>query len=145
MFQISSDAKRPLAPRFADRFSFSLFFYGDEPFEILEPVLDQYHFGDRRRLPVFELDHEKSLPVEGQVIGAYRVSAIESGFLKQEARLAGREAAVCPDIHDPHLILPSIEKLFAVSCPKRLAAPIDRYLLLHAWTGERLDINFLAI
>ena len=60
-----------------------LFFDRAEPLEFLEPVLDEDDFCDRRGLPVFEPDHEKSLPVEGQVPAAYRVSATVSGFLKQ--------------------------------------------------------------
>ncbi len=44
---------------------------GGEALEFLEPVLDQDHFGDRLGLPLFQLDHEKSLPIEGQIIGAH--------------------------------------------------------------------------
>jgi len=68
-----------------------------------------------------------------------------SGFLKKQARLAGREPAVCPNIHDPHLVLPSEEKLFAVSCPQRLDAPFARYLVFHAWTGERTNVDLAAL
>jgi hypothetical protein len=45
------------------------------------------------------------------------MSRTVSGFLKEQARLAGYEARICLNIHNPHLILPSVEKLFAIPCP----------------------------
>ena len=104
--------------------------------EFLEPVLDEDHFGDRRGLSLLELDHEESLSILGQIIAAYGVSRRISGPLKKQARLAGREAAVSPDVHNPHLILPSVEKLFPISCPQRLDAPLAGYLVFHPWTGK---------
>ena len=56
---------------------------GEEALELLGPMLDKDDFGDGGRLPLFVLNHQKSLPVEGQVIGPYGVSAGPvSGFLK---------------------------------------------------------------
>jgi len=72
-FLISCPSARPAAsehprPRAGQGSAPSFLSGGDEALELLEPVLDEGHFGDRRRLPVFELDHEKSLRVKGQVI-----------------------------------------------------------------------------
>lgn len=82
---------------------------GDKPLELLEPVLDEDHFGDGRGHPLLELHHEESLRIKGQVIASYRMADIISGMLKKEARLARRKSAVRPDIDDPDLILPPIE------------------------------------
>jgi hypothetical protein len=40
------------------------------------------------------------------------------GPLKEQARLAGREAFVSPDIRDPDLILPPMEEVGPISCPQ---------------------------
>ena len=122
-----------------------LFFDGHEALEFLEPVLNQDHFDDRRGLLLFELDHEKSIPVVGQIIAPHRISRPVSGFLKEQARLAGHEAGVCLDIHDPHLILPSVEKLFAIPCPQWLNAPFARYLVFHTRTREGPHVDLVAI
>ena len=90
---------------------------------VLEPVLYEAHLSCRYGFPSFKLDHEESLPVEGQVTSAYGKTGLVSRFFKKQARLADHQAALCPDINDHHLIPPAIKKLLAISCPQRLRAP----------------------
>jgi hypothetical protein len=82
--------------------------------EFLEPVLNEDHLGDGRGLRLFELDHEESLSIQGQIITTYGRRTKIPGPLKKHMRHAGREAAVSSDFHGPNLISPSIEKLFPV-------------------------------
>jgi hypothetical protein len=118
---------------------------GDQALEFLNPVLDEDHFGHGLGFVLVVLDHEKSLRVEGQIIAAYgRAGDRVSGSLKQQSRLAGRELSVCPDSHGPHLILPSVEKLFTVSCPQRLSAPLVRDLVFPVEAREGPDIDLVA-
>ena len=91
--------------------------------QLFKPVLHQDHFDYGRGLLLFSLDHEKPLPIEGQVPGTYWDSTAVSGLLKKQPGLADGNTTVCPDISDPNLILQSVKKLFAISCPQRLRAP----------------------
>jgi hypothetical protein len=71
----------------------------------------------RGRLPLFHLDHEKSLAVGGQIVGSDGRARYISWTRKQHAPVADGEASDSLDIYRPHLILPSIEELFAILQP----------------------------
>jgi hypothetical protein len=95
-----------------------------EALEFLEPILDEDHFGHGLGLPLFHLHHHESLAVEGDVPASHWRCLSMSSLLKQEAGFAGREACVRSNIHRPHLILPPVEQLLPVPCPKRLCAAL---------------------
>ena len=89
---------------------------GDDALKLLEPVLDEDQLGHGLGFPLFELHHQESLVVGGDVPVAERmIGDAVSWLLKKQTRLTSGEGRSDLNIDDPDLAgPPPVEELFAI-------------------------------